>query len=333
MKAAERPDTNEDPDGYGVLENSSAMRRAGMAEREVICPYCHGRFDGLTIRHSLPPDAKKLGEARTFYPIPNSPSSDRPTRRSLSRDATNLEEAPWMGPDVTKAWVRQLIDSLATWDHLPFCLLYKDVFLRDFDSGSRRYCSPALVKALLALATQVIIENNDEVGLPLRGCSESKLYFKDAEVAAKMYGVPTSLPDIQALGLLSLYQVGCGFEIESLELAETFVIGMSKLCARNSSKGDEPANYTGICSASYCGAVYLIRYVFDVTTHAHLYPDLSRMIQLTTGRMSKYTQPLQGDSVLLASSSHHAETGEEERVGYCSSMFQVWHVIMKLIPG
>lgn len=178
----------------------------------------------------------------------------------VTRDAAQWIKGWVAGKHLTKAHVRQLIDRLAGWDHMPCCLLSKDLLLQDFDAGIGRYCSPALVHALLALATRIIIETNDESGTPPDGRSESKRYFDVAEAVIQVDGgAPSRLPDIQALGVLSLYQISCGLETESEELAEACFVGISKLYPGDQYTGNEDTQYTQVCATTYGGAVSLVR--------------------------------------------------------------------------
>lgn len=133
--------------------------------------------------------------------------------------------------------MRHLLDALLTWDYLPFCLLCKDSFLRDYHGGSARYCSSAPVNALLALATRVLNENDGSA-------------------------LSSSLSDIQAFGILSLYQISCGRAPEAQELAEAFASSITDLCSREPLAGTRD-EYARARATTYCGAISLIRYVMS----------------------------------------------------------------------
>ncbi|KZZ91529.1 Fungal transcriptional regulatory protein [Beauveria brongniartii RCEF 3172] len=68
----------------------------------------------------------------------------------------------WTQTGWTRAHIRHLFDVLITWDCTAFILLRKNEFLQDYEKGSTRFCSSALVHALLALSTRVIDEKEDE---------------------------------------------------------------------------------------------------------------------------------------------------------------------------
>ncbi|KAM4061664.1 nitrate assimilation regulatory protein nirA [Hirsutella rhossiliensis] len=67
----------------------------------------------------------------------------------------------------------------------------KDPFFRDYCSGSSRYCSSALVNALIALATRVVHEISDEAESPGPGfnqsCPQEPLMGSEAEKYAKVW--------------------------------------------------------------------------------------------------------------------------------------------------
>ncbi|KAM4061174.1 putative nitrate assimilation regulatory protein nirA [Hirsutella rhossiliensis] len=207
--------------------------------------------------------------------------------------ASHAQTDRWTRIGWTVASVRQLLDALLTWDYLPFCLMCKDPFLRDYYSGSTRYCSSALVNALLALATRVVHETNNETESPGPGfkCG-SKTFFDEADAIIHGTGHSTNLPDIQAIGILSLYQITCGREAEAQALAESFAARIADLCLQEPLEGAEAEEYAKVRATSYCGAVSLIR-----------------ILRLTTGQVFNMStnHRLQDDSIFLDQSSCRAE--------------------------
>jgi hypothetical protein len=158
-----------------------------------------------------------------------------------------------------------LFDALFTWEYLPFSLLTYDLFLRDFHSGSTQFCSSTLVHAILALATRLVNENKDDIEVTPSGWFRSKLFFDQAKSEVQNGGSPSDrLPDIQALGILSLYEIRCGQEAEAQIFAKEFLTSITELCQREPStdeEGDE--QYTRVRTTTYCGAVSLSRYVSE----------------------------------------------------------------------
>lgn len=235
----------------------------------------------------------------------------------------------WTRAGWTVASVRRLLDALLTWDYLPFCLMCKDPFLRDYYSGSSRYCSSALVNALLALATRVVHENGDEAESPGPGfkCG-SKPFFDEADAIIRSTGPSASLPDIQAIGILALYQITCGREAEAQALADSFAARIADLCLQEPLVGSEADEYAKVRATSYCGAVSLIRYVnhslprpeSDAISHAAYFvspPAKSSTCRRITGcktTPSFSTNPPAAPSTCSAAPLH--QVGASERVPY-----------------
>lgn len=167
----------------------------------------------------------------------------------------------WTRTGWTKAHILYLFDVLFTWDILPVCLLSKDLFLRDYDSGEAEYCSSALVHATLALASRMINELDNVDVLPSEWLG-STFFFKECQAAMQDKSWENSLPNIQALGMLALYQVRCGREKEAWDCAVAFASGIADLCGiASQSDGEHEAQYMNACTTTYCGAVTLVRYV------------------------------------------------------------------------
>ncbi|ODA77196.1 hypothetical protein RJ55_06823 [Drechmeria coniospora] len=81
-----------------------------------------------------------------------------------------------------------------------------------------------------------------------------------------------SLPDIQALGVLSLYHFRCGRETKAQRVAETCLSLVTELRSNDVSGGNKQDDYSNVQATTYCGAVTLVRIlplvtgkVFDTT--------------------------------------------------------------------
>lgn len=193
----------------------------------------------------------------------------------------------WTRTGWTTAHIRHLYDALITWDYLPFCLLQKDIFLRDYHSGSGQFCSAALVHSILALATRLINEGDDDtVDLLPSGWVKSELFFKEAETIIDDGAPINSLPDIQALGMLSLYHMRCGREAEALSVAETFAASITGLCQREPLTGKEDKEYAKSRATTSSGAVSLVRYTKVIAFNALQTSDTKySLLSLTTGQI------------------------------------------------
>lgn len=165
----------------------------------------------------------------------------------------------WTQTGWTKAHIRHLFDATFIWDYLPVCLLRKDLFIQDYESGSARFCSPELVHAILAISSRVINENENATTFS-SGWLGSQFFSDEAKRALQTQGSTRTLPNIQALGVLSLYKVRCGREEEALEFAETFVSSIIELCKHESRSSKEEEEYVSARATTYSGAISLIRY-------------------------------------------------------------------------
>lgn len=174
----------------------------------------------------------------------------------------------WTRTGWTMAHLRHLFDALFTWDYLTFSLLCYDLFLQDFYTGSTRFCSSTLVHAILAMATRLVNEDDDDSGILPSGWFGSVIFSDEAESEVQEGRQIDRLPDIQALGILSLYRIRCGQEAKAQKLVEAFSTSITKLCQRKPLLGDEVGDqYARVRATTYCGAISLTRYAINVIAH------------------------------------------------------------------
>ncbi|OAQ65631.1 nitrate assimilation regulatory protein nirA [Purpureocillium lilacinum] len=258
--------------------------------RPVTCPHCQGalpasssvtdsnKSPGTTSERRLSGDAQSETKLLT---IPASAAGCVPLVAvvlSLTGPEKTKQIDPWTRTGWPVSKIRDRFDSLLTWDYLPFCLFCKDPFLQDFASGDGRYCSPALVNSLLALSTrlderqhpqqqqhqkeqQTCLTKSDADGeFPHSDCWNSQALFDEAEALTSGKEQLGTLPDIQTLGMLALYQVSCGREAEARELAEAFKAEITKLCLQEPLEADKQDDrYMQVRATTYCGAISLVR--------------------------------------------------------------------------
>ncbi|GJN81537.1 hypothetical protein PLIIFM63780_005071 [Purpureocillium lilacinum] len=189
----------------------------------------------------------------------------------------------WTRTGWTVAHIRHLFDVLGAWDSLAFCLLSRDVFLRDYQTGSGRFCSSALVHALIALSARLVNGDNDNKDVLPSGWVGSKIFRDEAAAILDGTSGPGELPDVQALGILSLYHLRLGQEADAQRLAEALLAGVTELCQRgHSGYSNDQAEYSKALATTYCSAVSLVR-----------------MLSLTTGRFfDDPDHPVEGSSAL-----------------------------------
>ncbi|KFY32166.1 hypothetical protein V493_00455 [Pseudogymnoascus sp. VKM F-4281 (FW-2241)] len=106
--------------------------------------------------------------------------------------------------------IRHLIDLYFCWEHPITSSLMKEPFLKDFSQGKRRHCSSLLINAMSALACRL----SDRPAIradPNKIDTIGDHFFMEAKRLLQ-HEMPPCLTTIQALGLMSIREAGCGRE-------------------------------------------------------------------------------------------------------------------------
>ncbi len=129
-------------------------------------------------------------------------------------------------------------------------------FIHDFQEGSRRYCSEALVNSVLGMACKAAMSTSQLI---------SRASFGDAFVGeAKQWMASKNnlvgLPDIQALGILALAEMAQGNEEEASDLANESVRACIRFVLQTQQPNPSPdADFRTVRASTYCGGFTLIR--------------------------------------------------------------------------
>jgi hypothetical protein len=122
--------------------------------------------------------------------------------------------ANWTTITSDSTLVQHLLALYFCWEYPTFASLSKEHFLRDFQDGRHRYCSPILINALLALgcrfSTQPMTRAN-----PNDPYSSGDHFFKESLRLFYQEKDHHSLTTIQALGIMSIREASCGRDSES----------------------------------------------------------------------------------------------------------------------
>lgn len=110
--------------------------------------------------------------------------------------------------------VHHLLALYFCWEYPTFASLSKEHFLRDFQDGRQRYCSPILVNALLALGCRFSTQPKTREN-PNDPYSSGDHFFKEALRLLNDDSDHHSLTVIQALGIMSIREASCGRDSES----------------------------------------------------------------------------------------------------------------------
>ncbi|POR36001.1 Nitrogen assimilation transcription factor nit-4, partial [Tolypocladium paradoxum] len=151
--------------------------------------------------------------------------------------------------------VQHLLALYFCWEYPTFASLSKEHFLRDFQDGRHRYCSPILVNALLALgcrfSTQPMTRAN-----PNDPYSSGDHFFKESQRLFYQEIDHHTLTTIQALGIMSIREASCGRDSESWHYAgQSIRLAIEMGLHRIHDEGDE--DELAVQSATFWGAFAL----------------------------------------------------------------------------
>lgn len=193
-------------------------------------------------------------------PSPSRSLYGEPSVASPAADFSDSQQDPWTGCGWTKAYVRDLILLVLDWDGIPLCLVDKELFLRDFDTGAGHFCSSALVSALLAVMTRRLSEGQKQDDAPTRTeASASEAFLQESSTRLRCEGVRLdNLPDVQAVGVLALYQASFGRDANAANLIHEYAVAMADLHF-NTPTPSSAIDYDRVRLNAYRGAVSLRR--------------------------------------------------------------------------
>lgn len=232
-----------------------------------ICPYCSCRLQPWNFSRN-DSHIRTTTDATTALSAEGLSTPVSLPTRFRNGDAFESQAHNWMTLGLGRAYIRRLFTILVTWDCLPFCIVSEAPFLKAYDEGSSQFCSSALVNALTALAIRVVIEPETETGPPSTNWLRSQQFFDNAKGILGNGRIPTHLPDIQAVGILSIYQICSGRETEAQTLAQLFLSSITDLYNRHSLTEEKNEESVMVLTTTYCGATTLVRY--DIHTISHL---------------------------------------------------------------
>ncbi|XWW94130.1 hypothetical protein V2A60_002072 [Cordyceps javanica] len=219
-------------------------------------------------------DATCAGKDSGFNVEPNDPEQPIPSiepsvsRRSFSAsDAEDFSDTsssprppPYTSPHVDwpQARVLRVLDNVLQWDCVTFCLIDRERFKLDFQTGSGTYCTPALVDALLALSVVVFRDNvvdqvaNRGAEKPAWDIFSATLANEAIQTLHRGAWLPETVPDIQAIGVLALYCACHGWEDETRNFAMDFAEAIRKHCVQNVGVACAPTTARRAAASTYC---------------------------------------------------------------------------------
>jgi len=146
---------------------------------------------------------------------PSRLSRETQKRLLAGEDLTGPRHPPaaWTDATTDDLLVQHLLALYFCWEYPTFATLSKEHFLVDYNSGKRRFCSPLLVNAILAIGARFsdfpeVRENPDEPA------SAGVQFFREAQRLLGLEETPT-VTTIQALNLMSIRQASSGQDMSS----------------------------------------------------------------------------------------------------------------------
>lgn len=240
------------------------------APRTVSAP-SQGSF-GSTSRGSFSTDVPPMHRLSSRCPPPSQPPLPLllappalPVRPPGVQGRPILQHADFFGGHVLRIWtkvtsdarlVERLIAGFFANSLAHLSLISRAHFLRDFRDGNPRYCSEALVNAVLGMASRLSDPASQLI---------SKLSFGDAFIgeAKKLLAAEeehTSLPSIQALAVLALAEMSQGNEDEAGDLARESVRACIRFVLQTQHQGGgQDDGFREVRALAYCGGFSLIR--------------------------------------------------------------------------
>ena len=110
--------------------------------------------------------------------------------------------------------VQHLLTLYFCWEYPTFVSFSKEHFLRDFQEGRQRYCSPILVNAVLALGCRFSSRPMTRAN-PNDPYTSGDHFFKESQRLLNLETGQHKLTTIQALGIMSVREASCGRDSES----------------------------------------------------------------------------------------------------------------------
>ncbi|RYP71316.1 hypothetical protein DL771_004893 [Monosporascus sp. 5C6A] len=168
---------------------------------------------------------------------------------------TKLPRSTWTTVTSDVNLVRHLLALYFCWEYPTFASLSKEHFLRDFNAGRHRYCSPILVNALLALGCRFSEQPTTRTD-PNDPHTSGDHFFKEALRLLSRETNHHCLTTIQALGIMSIREASCGRDSESWYYAGQSIrltneMGLHRLA------GDGDPDELAVQAATFWGAFAL----------------------------------------------------------------------------
>ncbi|KAK3376353.1 fungal-specific transcription factor domain-containing protein [Lasiosphaeria ovina] len=132
----------------------------------------------------------------------------------MDREDSRAAGHVWTGVTSDSGLVLHLLGLYFCWEYPIFATLSKEHFMKDFEAGLPRYCSPILVNALLALGCCFSTRPSTRTD-PNDGFTSGNHFFSESLRLFDLQTDHTCLTTIQALGIMAIREANCGRRSES----------------------------------------------------------------------------------------------------------------------
>ncbi|KAI0391897.1 hypothetical protein F5Y17DRAFT_385159 [Xylariaceae sp. FL0594] len=167
----------------------------------------------------------------------------------------NVPPTTWTSITSDSALVQHLLALYFCWEYPTFASLSKEHFMRDYQHGRSRYCSPILVNALLALGCRFSAQPKTRAN-PNDPKTAGDHFFHEALRLLYRETNHHTLTTIQALGIMSIREASCGRDSESWYYASQSIrLAIEMGLHRLDDEGDE--DELAVKSATFWGAFAL----------------------------------------------------------------------------
>ena len=152
--------------------------------------------------------------------------------------------------------VRGFLDTFFSRQYLPFPAINRGLFMQDFYTGRRRYCSSALLRSICCLSCRIL---GGYDGRSPHAALGTRLFDEASRLLKLASESEYSIPDAQALSLLALHQLGLGAYSEARELADESVRRIEFQCRQQDEEPCGDASFPAAQATTLFAAISLAR--------------------------------------------------------------------------
>ncbi|KAK0723296.1 hypothetical protein B0T26DRAFT_257660 [Lasiosphaeria miniovina] len=215
-------------------------------------PTSHFSFQNYANPAFPPPGVEPSISALGILP----PGARVPVETTLSKIPEEPILCTWTSVTSDTRLVQRLLASFFSCSFPSLSLVSQSQFMDDFRHGNPRYCSEALVNAMLGRACKFF----DSASQLISRVSFGDAFLGEAKRLLASEHTHVNLPSIQALGVLALTEMSHGNDNEACDLAEESVRASIHLSLQTQQQYNQlDDDFKAVRALAYCGGFSLIR--------------------------------------------------------------------------